>query len=226
MPDAAPAHIGDVKEAVDAVEVDEGAKIGDVLDRAFADIPGGHFGEQLLAAFEAFLLDKFAAGEDDILPFLVDFDDLKFVAVADVLGEVLGGADVDLRGREKSLDADIDQQTAFDDGFDFAGDGAALIADGEDALPVFLELGFFLGEDDHALFVFEFFDEDIDFVAELDGFDVFEFVGGDDALAFIADVHQDFFGADFDDVTFDNIASGKRHFTGLLHDLFHREHNE
>ena len=32
--EAAPAHVGDVQQAVEAVEVDERAEIGDVLDRA------------------------------------------------------------------------------------------------------------------------------------------------------------------------------------------------
>ena len=83
MADAAPAHVGDVEQAVDAVEVDERAEIGDVLDRALADVARGHFGEQLLAAFVAFLLDQFAAGKNDVLPLLVDFDDLEIVGVAD-----------------------------------------------------------------------------------------------------------------------------------------------
>ena len=205
MTDAAPAHVGDMQQAVDAVEVDERAEIGDVLDRALADIARGHFGEELLAAFGAFLLDQFAAGKNDVLPFLVDFDDFEIVSVADVLREILRRGDVDLRRGQEGFDADVDEQAAFDDGFDFAVDGAAFVADGEDAFPVFLEFGLFLGEDDHAFFVFEFLDEDIDFIADFDGFDVIEFVAGDDAFAFVADVHEDFFGADFDDGTFDDI---------------------
>ena len=224
--DAAPAHVGDMQQAVNAVEVDERAEIGDVLDRALADVARGHFGEQFLAAFEAFLLDEFAAGQDDVLALLVDLDDLEIVGVADVLGQVLGRDDVDLRGGQEGLDADIDQQAAFDDGFDFAGDGAAFVADGQDALPVLLEFGFFLGEDDHALFVFEFLDEDVNLVADLDGFDVLEFAAGDDAFALVADVHQDFFGADFDDGAFDDIASRKGQRARLLHGLFHCEHND
>ena len=85
MPDAAPAHVGDVEQAVDAVEVDERAEIGDVLDRALADVARGHFGEQLLAALVAFLLDQFAAGENDVLPLLVDLNDFEIVSVADEL---------------------------------------------------------------------------------------------------------------------------------------------
>ena len=80
-------------------------------------------------------------------------------------------------------------------------------------------------EHDRAFLVFEFLDQDINFVADLDGLDVFKFLGGDDALAFVADVHQHFLGADFDDVAFDDIACGKRQRAGLLHGFFHCEHN-
>jgi hypothetical protein len=71
---------------------------------------------------------------------------------------------------------------------------AAFVADGEDLLPVLLELGLFLGEDDHAVLVFEFFDEDVHFIADFDGLDVVEFVSGDDAFAFVTDVDQGFLG--------------------------------
>ena len=50
MADAAPAHVGDVEQAVDAVEVDERAEIGDVLDRALADVARRHFAEKLARA--------------------------------------------------------------------------------------------------------------------------------------------------------------------------------
>src|SRR5438874_3214797 len=60
MPDSAPAHIGDMEQAVETVEIDECAEIGDVLDRALADIPRSHFREQLRPALVPLLLDQFA----------------------------------------------------------------------------------------------------------------------------------------------------------------------
>ena len=138
--------------------------------------------------------------------------------------EVLGRGHVDLRRGQECLDADVDQQTAFDDGFDFAGDGAAFVANGQDAFPVLLELGLFLRENDHALFVFELLDEDIDFIADLDGLDVFEFAAGNDAFAFVTDINEDFFGTDFDDGAFDDIACGKGQRAPLLQGFFHCEH--
>ena len=86
MPDAAPAHVGDVEQAVDAVEVNERAEIGDILDGALADVARGHFGEQLGALVIALLFDQLAPGEDDVLALLVDLDDFELVTVADEAG--------------------------------------------------------------------------------------------------------------------------------------------
>ena len=48
--DAAPAHVGDVQQAVDAAEVDERAELGDVLDDALADLARLDLGEQLASS--------------------------------------------------------------------------------------------------------------------------------------------------------------------------------
>src|SRR5262249_48298843 len=151
--------------------------------------------------------------------------DLEIVSVIDELLEVFRRDNVDLGRRQERFHSDVDDETAFDDRLDLAGYGAALVADGQDPLPILFELRLFLGEHDHALAVLQFFDEDVDLVADLDGFDVGEFVGGNDSFGFVADVHQDFFGADFNNGTFDYVASGKGHRATLLHGLFHREHN-
>ena len=49
--DAAPAHVGDVQQAVDAAEIDEGAELGDVLDDALADLALFDLGQQLFAVW-------------------------------------------------------------------------------------------------------------------------------------------------------------------------------
>jgi hypothetical protein len=169
MADAAPAHVGDVEQAVDAVQINERAEIGDVLDRALADVAGHHFGQQLGALVVAFLLDQFAAREDDVLALLVDLDDLELVAVADELREVLRRGSCQSARPAKRLDADVDDQAALDDGLDLAMMRAAFVANGEDFVPVLLELGLFVREDDGAFLVFELLDEHINLVADLDG---------------------------------------------------------
>ena len=170
------------------------------------------------------LLDQLAARENNVLPLLVDLDHFEIVIIPNVLLEILRRCNVNLRRRQKRLHADIDQQPAFDHGLDLAVDDATFVADGEDAFPVFLELGLLARENDHAFFIFELLDEHIDLIADLDRLDVIKLITIDDAFTFITDVHQHFFGTDFDDMTFDNFASSKASIA-LLHGFFHCEHN-
>src|SRR6185436_12615802 len=105
------------------------------------------------------------------------------------------------------FDADVDDEAALDHGFDLADNGAAFVTNAEDALPVLLELRLLLGENHHAVLVFEFLDEDIHFITDFHGVDVDKFIGGHDALTLVADVHENFLGPDFDDETFDDFTS-------------------
>ena len=93
---AAPTHVGDVEQAVNAVQFNERSKVGDVLDDAVADLASLHVDEDVLAAIVAFLFDKFAAGENDVFAVLVDFDNLELVSLADKLVEVARWDDVNL----------------------------------------------------------------------------------------------------------------------------------
>ncbi len=220
----APAHVGDVEQTIEAIQINERAEIGDVLDCALANVAGHHFAEQLRAFLAALGLDEFAAREHDVLAILVDLDDLEFVAVADERLEILRRDHVNLRRRQKSLDADVDDQAALDHGLDLAHDAAAFVANREDAFPIFLELRLFVREDDGAFLVFELLDEHVNFRADLDGVEVNKFVVRDHALAFVADVHEDFLGTDFDDGAFDDLAL-RDEFAALFQGLFHGEHN-
>src|SRR4029079_6332320 len=86
------------------------------------------------------------------------------------------------------------------------------------------EFRLLLGEDDHALFVFQLLDQNVDLIADFDRFDVFKFVSGDDALALVANVHKDFLGANFDDGSFDDFPRSIEP-SALLEGFFHGEHN-
>ena len=176
--EAAPGHVGDVEQAVHAVEVDERAEIGDVLDRALDRAALFDAAEELRRFSARSGFDEFAAGEDDVLAVVVDLDDLEVVGVADELLEILRGDDVDLGAGEERLDADVDAEAAFDDGLDLAVDEAAVVENLDDLFPVLFLGGLFLGEDDHALVVFEALEEHFDFVADLELFVVFEFAAG------------------------------------------------
>ncbi len=223
MTDATPAHIRDMEQTVNAVQVNERTEISDVLDRALADVAGSHLAQNLRAFAGAFGLDQFTAGENDVLPFLIYFNDLKFVSVTDETCQILRRGDVNLRCRQECLDADVDDQSTFDNGRDLALDDAAFVADGQNIVPVFLEFRLLVGENDGAFLVFELLDEDVNDVANLDGLEVNKFAAGDDAFAFVADIHEDFVLTEFDDGAFYDFALGKTR-RALLHGFFHCEH--
>src|SRR3990172_189722 len=77
MGDASPCHVGDMQEAVDAAEIDEGAVVGDVLDHAIDDLPLFEAGHDLAPLLGAGLLEHRAAGDDDIAAAPVHLQDLE-----------------------------------------------------------------------------------------------------------------------------------------------------
>ena len=224
MVDSAPAHIGDVKQAIQTIEVNECSEISDILHRAFTNISRRHFSQQFGTFFGPFLFDELPARKDDILALLIDLDDLVFVSAAHVRGQTLGRSDVNLRSGQESLDPDIDQQATLDHSLDTTRNGAALIADTEDFLPVLFKLSFFLGKDHHAFAILQALDEHVYDISGVDRLDVVKFVPGNRSFAFVADVDEHFLAADFDDRSFDNVTSSKIHRT-LLHGFFHGKHN-
>jgi hypothetical protein len=97
--DAAPRHVRDVQEAVDAAEIDEGAVLGEVLDDTLDDLAFLQLLERLLLHLGALLLEEHAARQHDVAALLVELDDLEAVGLADEGVEVAHGAQVDLRAR-------------------------------------------------------------------------------------------------------------------------------
>jgi hypothetical protein len=74
--DAAPRHVGDVEQAVDAAEVDEGAVVGEVLDTPSTICPSSRVCSVSFLAL-ALLLEQHAARQHDVAALLVELDDLE-----------------------------------------------------------------------------------------------------------------------------------------------------
>ena len=77
MVDAAPRHVGDVQQAVDAAQVDEGAVVGDVLDDAVDDLALCQPGDDLGALLGARLFQNLAARDDDVAAAAIHLQDLE-----------------------------------------------------------------------------------------------------------------------------------------------------
>jgi len=206
-----------VEQTVEAVEVDERTEVGDVLDHTLADVARDEVLEELGAAGIALGLDQFTTAQDDVLALRVELHHAELVGVADVGGEILGRGDVDLGRRAEGLDPDVDDEAALDDGLDLALDGAALVADELDAVPVLLELGLLLRDEDVAILVLGALHEHLELVAHLDGGELDELGGVDHALGLAADVDDDFLGTHLDDGALDDLAGLKRFLELLQH---------
>src|SRR3954452_14671211 len=105
-----PRQLGDVDEAVDAVEVDERAEVDDVRDLALDDEARLQTVEDALAVLAALLLEHGAAREHDVVARPVELDDLALERLAEELVEVRDPADVDQRGGQEAAHPEIDDQ--------------------------------------------------------------------------------------------------------------------
>src|ERR1700754_1191362 len=205
MVDVAPGKLGDVDQAVDAVEIDEGAEVDDVGDLAFDHLAGLEPAEDLLADLLALLLEHRAAREDDVVAAAVELDDFALERLGHELVQVVDAADVDQRGGQEAAHPEVEDETALDDLDDAAFDRFAGL--GGD-----LEAGALLGEDQAALGVLLGEDQRVDLLAELDLLGRIdrladrELVGGNDALGLVADVDEDLVFVDADDLAVDDVA--------------------
>ena len=123
MVDAPPGDVGDMQQAIDAAEIDEGAVIGDVLDHAVEDLAFLEAGDQLRARLGAALLEHGAARDDDVAARAVHLEDLEGLRRAHQRGDVAHRADIDLAARQEGDGAvEIDGEAALDAAEDDAGD--------------------------------------------------------------------------------------------------------
>ena len=128
MVDAAPGHVGDVQQAVDAAQIDEGAVVGDVLDETVDHLALGEAGDDLGALLGARLFQDRAARDDDVAAAAVHLEDLERLRLMHQRADVAHGADVDLAARKERHGAvEIDGEAALDLVEDDARDLLALL---------------------------------------------------------------------------------------------------
>ena len=167
--DAAPGHVGDVQQAVDAAEIDEGAVIGDVLDHALEHLAFLEVGDQFLARLGPGLLQHGAPRDHDVAPVAVHLEDLEGLRRAHQGRDVAHRPDVDLAARQKGHGAGkIDGKAALDAAEDDAADALVLLEGDLELGPGLLAPRFFTTEHGLALQVLHALEIDLDGVAKLD----------------------------------------------------------
>src|SRR5690606_29503756 len=171
MVDAAPCHVGDVQQAVDAAEVDERTVVGDVLDHAFHDLTLFEVLDDLGALLGTALLQHGAARHHDVAATAIHLEDLEGLRVVHQRRDVADRANVDLRARQERHGAvEIDREAALDLVEDDAFDALAGIELGFELDPALLAARLFTRQHRLAKRVLDALDVNFDFVARLEFF--------------------------------------------------------
>src|SRR4051794_39223071 len=218
MRDAAPGHVRDVQQTVDATEIDERAEVGDVLDDALSRLIDLELLHQLLALAGPLVLEDDTTRDDDVAAALVQLDDLELELLAEELVDVRHATERDLRAREERVDAhEVDDHATLDLLDEGALDRLIVLVGETDALPHAHEVRLLLRQDDRAFLVLEVLEQDLDLIADLEVREVLELLERDTALRFEADVEHDHVVADLEDVGFDDLALVDRRHRAVVH---------
>ena len=207
MTDAAPRHVGDVEQSVNAAEIDKGAVLGDVLDHAFNGLTLGQRGQRFLLGLLPLLFKQDAARQDDVAAAFVQLDDAHMQLFTNELVEIANGPQVDLRSGKKRLQANVNRQAALDARENHALDDLVPVIALADLVPDFDAVRLFLGEDDLAFAVFLLFKKNIHFLANLKlPSMVGEFVQINRPFGLVADIYQHGVPSDVHHTPTDNLA--------------------
>ncbi|MNZ54488.1 hypothetical protein D3C78_723890 [compost metagenome] len=168
MVDAAPCHVGNVQQAVDAAEVNERTVIGDVLDDAVNNLAFFEVLNDFRTLLGAGLFENRAARDNDVAATLVHLEDFEGLRVVHQRGNVADRTDVDLRTRKEGNSAvQIDGETTLDLIEDNAFDAFASFELGFELDPAFFAASLLARQNGFAESVFDALDVNFDFVADL-----------------------------------------------------------
>ncbi len=127
MVDAAPRDVRDMKQTIDAAEIDEGTVVGDVLHHAVEDHALLQALDQFAALLGTGLFQNGTARHHDVAASPIHFQDLERLRGAHQRGDIAHRADIDLAaGQERDRSAKVDGEAALDPPIDRAVD--ALLA--------------------------------------------------------------------------------------------------
>ena len=210
MIDPPPGDVGDMQQTVDPAEIDEGAVVGDVLDDAVEDLAFLEARDQLRTLLGAALFEHGPARHDDVAARTVHLQYLKRLLRAEQRGDVAHRPDIDLAARQKRDGAvQIDGEAALDPAEDHPGHPLVRLKAFFELGPGLLAARFFARQLGLAVLVLHAFEKDLDGVADVEAWFAAaggEFLQGDAAFRFEADIDQHRVVFDGDDPTLDDRA--------------------
>jgi hypothetical protein len=160
--------IGDVKQAVDATEIDKRAVVGDVLDDALHHRAFLQVFEQFLPLLALGFFEHRATGYHDVIALAIKLDDFEIHLLVFVGRGVLYRADVDERpGKEGANAIDGNRQPALHLAVDHTADHRALLEGFLEFVPRRKPLGFVARESRLAVTVLQGFDGNADEITRL-----------------------------------------------------------
>ena len=210
-----PRQLGDVNEAVDPTEVDEGTEVND----------GGHDTTANLALLEGVqevganlglsLLKPCAAGQNNVVTVLIQLNNLGFDLTTDVRSKIANTTHLNEGCGKEATQTDIQDQAALDDLDDGTGNNAVFFLDLLDLSPCALVLCTLLGQEQATFLVLLLENQGLDLITNgnhiirvdivLDG----KLAREDNTLGLGANVKKDLIVVNLDDVN-----SGEQVLTG------------
>ena len=191
MVHAAPRKVRDVDQTVHTAQIDEYAVRSDVLDGTFENLALFEFRHDDLLLGLKLGLDERLVRNDHVAELLIDLDDLEFHGLVHVYVVVADRLHVDLRTGQERLDAEyVYNHTALGAALDVTLDDFVLFEGLVHTVPRLELTGLLVRKGQLAVLVLGRLDIHFDFVAHRQIGVVTELGNGDDALAFVADVHK------------------------------------
>ncbi len=193
-------------ETVHATEVHEHTVVGDVLDHAFENLTLLQTGDEVCPLEFLLCLEESLVGNNHVLEFLIDLDNLEIHCSVYEHIVVTDGLDVDLGTGKEGLDTEyVHDHTALCAGLYITLNDLTAFICGIDHIPGFELAGLAVGDDKLSLAVFCRLDENLYLVAYLEVRIVTELGCGDDTFALCADVDNNFALVDGGNDTFNNL---------------------
>src|SRR3984957_5981647 len=114
MREASPTHVGDVKQTIDAAQVDERAVVSEVLDGAGKHCAFTQLLQRARTLGVLLFFENLFAAHNNVAALLIELDHADFNLLAKVAIEIADRANFKLRTGQKCLQADVDRKATLD----------------------------------------------------------------------------------------------------------------